>query len=47
MGQKHRSADEATAWYLAHRDELPRFPEKPGRRAPRRAKGKAIGAPVH
>ena len=47
MGQKHRSADEAAAWYIEHRDELPRFPEKPGRRAPRRAKGKAIGAPVH
>ncbi|MDF1702289.1 MAG: HEAT repeat domain-containing protein [Planctomycetota bacterium] len=47
MGQKHRSADEARAWYIENKDHLPRFPEKPGKRAPRRSKGRMIGAPAH
>lgn len=47
MGQRHRSPAEARAWYIENADQLPRFPEKPGRRAPRRSKGRVIGAPAH
>ena len=46
VGQDFRTADEALRWYAANAENLPRFPEKPARRAPRRREGRVIGAPV-
>ena len=44
-GRPLRSKAEAIEWYAANKDRLPGFPEKPGRRAPRRSKGRMVGAP--
>jgi hypothetical protein len=43
-GQRLRSAAEVEAWYAENRDRLPDFPPKPNARAPRRVKGRVIGA---
>lgn len=43
-GQRLRSADEVRAWYAENRERLPDFPPKPNARAPRRVKGRMIGA---
>ena len=46
VGQDFHTADEAMRWYAANRENLPHFPEKPGKRAPRRRGGRFVGAPV-
>lgn len=43
-GQSLRSADEVRAWYAQNRDSLPDFPPRPNARAPRRIRGRMIGA---
>lgn len=45
VGEPLRSRAEVDAWYAENRHRLPRFPEKPRTRAPRRIKGKVIGLP--
>ncbi len=48
VGESFRSAGEVRAWYDRNGAKLPRFPEKPRARAPRRAsKGKIVGVPGH
>lgn len=48
VGENLRSAREVGAWYDQNQARLPRFPEKPRARAPRRAsKGKVVGVPGH
>ena len=47
VGENLRSKREVEAWWAENGAKMPRFPEKPGaRRAPRRAKGRVIGAPM-
>ena len=43
--QPEVSDGEVRAWYEANKDSLPEFPPAPGKRAPRRAKGRAVGLP--
>jgi hypothetical protein len=45
-GRRFANAAEAKAWYAENGDRLGDYPKKPAARAPRRAGGKAIGAPV-
>lgn len=47
MGQQLRSGREVGDWYERNKARLPSFPEKPGKRAPRRAKGKVVGVGGH
>ncbi len=47
VGTHLKSGREVLAWYEANKGKLPRFPAKPGARAPRKSKGRVIGAPVH
>ena len=46
VGQDLRNAREVEAWYAENGRNLRRFPPKPGARAPRRVKGRVIGAPM-
>ena len=44
-GRPLRSRAEALSWWAEHGEAWPAFPERPGKRAPRRSKGKVIGLP--
>ena len=46
VGENLRSKREVDAWWAENGSRLPTFPKKPGGRAPRRIKGRAIGVPT-
>ena len=46
-GRQFANAEEVRAWYLAHKDELPRFESSAKSRAPHRPqRGRILGAPL-